>query len=221
MKIGEVICQGFTDGPLTLPTFAVQRGQEIALQLPDPSNETLESRLCDLLLHPRPEGPIQGPSAVAWVGAFCPPTAARWKPVFQRWLLPSPRFLAWLKKTAKMPSKEATAVLARMELSARWRMNQLAGTPKALLRLEAALCSGAQVVVVSMAGLDPLGREAVLNAVRDKLHQFAAIYLSGHYFSQGSIFQDQPSGMPSYAVTWAAIDALTKSGPCKSTKQAS
>ena len=51
-----------------------------------------------------------------------------------------------------------------------------------LLSVEAAWLSGADVVVFTTAGLDPLGKEAVYEAVISHFHRGSAIHLSFPFF---------------------------------------
>jgi hypothetical protein len=54
----------------------------------------------------------------------------------------------------------------------------LPGTPRNLLSVEAAWLSGAEAVVFTTLGLDPLGREAVYEVVSSHFLQGGAIHLS-------------------------------------------
>jgi hypothetical protein len=65
------------------------------------------------------------------------------------------------------------------------RIEPLSATAKTVLGVEAAWLAGAQVVGFTTAGLDPLGREAVYEAVSAHFPQGSAIHLSFPFLQNG------------------------------------
>jgi len=90
----------------------------------------------------------------------------------------------WLLRAGVSP-RDAGQVVARLGLKPEWRVCNLPATPRTLLGLEAVWARGAEAVVFSCAGLDPLGRRAVFEVIRAHLETCAAIYLSYPYGTQG------------------------------------
>jgi hypothetical protein len=93
-----------------------------------------------------------------------------------------------------MSKEEALAVLGRLGMPPQWRTNRFPGTPKVLMNLEAARASGATIIVLSLSGLDPLGRQAVFNAVAERLRGCAVIYLAYPYIHRWQLYQDEIPG---------------------------
>jgi hypothetical protein len=96
-----------------------------------------------------------------------------------------PRPVDWLRRSGGLSQTEAHAIVARLGLKPEWRLNQLAGTPRMLLGLEAAWARGADVVVFSTAGLDPLGTQEVFREVAAKLDKGAAVHLCYPFVQNG------------------------------------
>jgi hypothetical protein len=65
------------------------------------------------------------------------------------------------------------------------RIGKLSATPLLLLGLEAVWARGADVTIFTVAGLDPVGRQTIFQAISSRLPQCAAIYLSHVYTTQG------------------------------------
>jgi hypothetical protein len=99
----------------------------------------------------------------------------------------------WLRRAGVGPG-DAERIVARLGLKPELRVINLSGKPRALLGLEAAWARGAEVIIFSTAGLDPLGRLAVFDAVRSHLGTCAAIYLSYPYMTQGRYERDHLPG---------------------------
>jgi hypothetical protein len=84
----------------------------------------------------------------------------------------------WFCQTTGGSRAQALAVLERLGLPAKTRVDELPMTPRILLALEAAWARGADVIVFRTAGTDPAGRNAIFQAVTARLSQAAAIHLS-------------------------------------------
>jgi hypothetical protein len=119
------------------------------------------------------------------------------------------RSVDWLRRSAGVSLAEANAIVARLGLNPAWRLDQLAGTPKTLLGLEAAWARGAEVVVFSAAGLDPLGTQQAFREVASKLDHGAAVYLSYSFLQNG---QEKRECFPG----GACIELISQSGSAPS-----
>jgi len=189
-------CDGVVDGPLSIPAFELRQGQAICLQIPYPTGVDVDLRLYHLLmgLRTHPALRINGP--IRWVdGTLSLPRRRSWLDSFFHKISPSPRAVDWLRKNGSMSHDQATAIVGRLGFSPSWRCNRFPGTPKTLIGLEAAWASGAEAVVLSMAGLDPLGRQAVIAAVAEHLYNCPAIYLAYPCWHQWQLFQDAVPGV--------------------------
>jgi hypothetical protein len=102
--------------------------------------------------------------------------------------------VGWLRRAGRVNRDEAQRVVSGLGLKPEWRLCQIAGTPRALLGLEAVWARGAEVVIFSCVGLDPLGRQAVFEAVSSRLSSGAAVYLSYAYTTQGRYERDHLPG---------------------------
>jgi hypothetical protein len=98
-----------------------------------------------------------------------------------------------LRKT-EMTAEQAGAIVEGLGLRARWRIGQLALTPRVLLGLEAAWASQAELLLFATVGLDSSGRTAVFKAVQSHLDQGSAIHLGYAYICQGKLGRDCPEG---------------------------
>jgi hypothetical protein len=115
----------------------------------------------------------------------------------------------WLRHAGGLSQMEAEAIVARLGLKPQWRLNQLPGTSKTLLGVEAAWARGADVVIFSTAGLDPLGTQEVFRAVAAKLEKGAAIHLCYPFLQNGQEKRECFPGGP-------CIELLNESGSAAS-----
>jgi hypothetical protein len=198
----RLVCHGITDGQLTIPPFNLRQGQALCLQIPYPVGAGVQEQLYQLLMGFRPNPGLQLLTDVRWVSACGIPVRRSLLDLLRDSLLPSPRAVDWLRRTGSMSYDQAAIVVTRLGFQANCRMNRLAGTPKTLLGLEAAWGSGAQVLVLSVSGLDPLGRQAVFSAAAKQLNHCAVLHLAYPCWFQGEVYQDAVPGVPCLSLGW-------------------
>jgi hypothetical protein len=86
--------------------------------------------------------------------------------------------------------------MQRLQLPAQCRMSALPGNPRTLLGLEAALANDADVLVVRLGGMDPLGREAAITLLANRMGRRAVIYVGWPYWHQWQLHLDSVPGIP-------------------------
>jgi hypothetical protein len=160
-------------GTLWLPPFAVQRGQFHCLHVTGP--------LHDLQEQDRLANALTGAVHVAGLHVAGHVLYAK-QPVYRSGifgLLPRPRIESWLRRTGGMTPAATHGVCSRLRLEPSRRLSELAGNPKTMLALEAAWARRAEAVVFTTGGwCDPSGCRTVLDAVKARLGDCAAIHLS-------------------------------------------
>ncbi len=174
-------------GELWLPPFALRVGESLCLHVPAPAWGEQEAQLLRALT---------GVDQVAGIVAagrveYASPATRR---TGLLGLLRQPYAVDWLRRTARLNRDDARRVVAGLGLKPEWRICQIAGTPRALLGLEAVWARGAEGVIFSCVGLDPCGRQAVFEAIRSRLSRCAAVYLSYPYSTQGRQERDHLPG---------------------------
>jgi hypothetical protein len=83
----------------------------------------------------------------------------------------------WLARSAQIPVQSAARLLRHLEVDPCRLVTHLPGTCRTLLGLAKAWESGADVVIYSTAGLDPLGVDRVHHHVASRLDRTAAIHI--------------------------------------------
>lgn len=176
---------GFEIGRFVLPAFQLRVGECVCLHLP----EEITSSEVEALI-----GVLTGKTSLVAVRLFA---TIRWAaPLRNRrhgsmGFFRSRRVADWLQRVARASPTQAKAVLQRLSPEEReHRIEQLPGTSKRLLSVEAAWLARAQVVVFTTAGLDPLGRDAVYQAVSSRFLHSSAIHLSFPYSHDGRLQRD-------------------------------
>lgn len=171
---------GFTVGSLYIPPFQLRAGECVCLHLPDTLDSPEVEQLIRIITGKKalPEVRLHGRALWAapvrnvrhgLVGLFRPM-----------------RVEDWLARVAGATPPQARAILRGLAADSRNdRLDQLAGTPRTLLSVEAAWLAGAQVVAFTTAGLDPSGREAVHHTVSSHFPCWSAIHLSFPFLQNG------------------------------------
>lgn len=178
MKPVRLSCRGIVVEGIWLPPFQLHVGQWVCLHMPCRAFSKQEQQLLEVLTG---EHPVSGLSLSGRVYEASPPTSRSGLlgTLFQA------RVVDWLRRSAGISLGEARAILTRLHLPLGCRVGQVPWTPKTLLGLEAAWARGADVIVFRTAGLDPLGRQAVFDAVSSRLVQGAALHISYPFWSNG------------------------------------
>ena len=205
----RITSKGVEDGPLTIPPFELRRGQALCLQIPYPVGCDIDIRLAALFLGRRSKSGLWINSRVRWVEALRDmPRPPHWLDSFLHKMWPSPRTVDWLRKNGRLSHEQATVILDRLGIAPQLRCNRFCGTPKTLMKLEGAWANGAEVVVLSICGLDPLGRQAVFAAVTGHLQTCSTIYLAYPYLHQWQLFQDAIPGIKHLALGYRGSKVL-------------
>lgn len=172
--------KGFDIGRFAFPTFQLRVGEYVCLHLPE---EIISSEVEVMIAVLTGEKSVDGMRHLSSVRWAAPP---RNRYGLSRLFRPM-RVSEWFQQVAAVSPSQTQAVLERLSFQGHnCFIGQLAGTTKTLLSLEAAWLSGAQVVVFTTAGLDPLGRQAIFEAVASRLLQGgAALHLSYSFLQNG------------------------------------
>ncbi len=175
-----LVSGGFSISSFLLSPFQLRAGECVCLHLP----ETMTSADVEQLIRV-----LTGKTSLPGVQRFGHFLWAAPLGKHRRGLMSffhSPRVADWLARTAGASPAQTRAILQRLHPAEReCRIEQLPGTPKTLLSVEAAWVAGAQGVIFTTAGLDPLGREAVYKAVISHFPQWGAIHLSFPFLQNG------------------------------------
>jgi|SRR5579885_3143271 len=180
-------CEGVAVGGLTLPPFRLRAGESVCLHVPGPAHGEEEEQLLRVLTGGEK---VPGVEVLGRVEYAAPATG---RPGLLG-LFRQPYPADWLRRTAGISPGDAQRVVARLGLKPEWRVCNFSANPRALLGLEAAWARGAEAVIFSCVGLDPLGRQAMFGAVRSRLERWAALYLSYPYLTQGHYERDHLPG---------------------------
>ena len=170
-------CDGAAVGGQWLPPFRLHAGESVCLHVPGPAWGEDEERLLRVLTGAEK---VPGVRVSGRVEYACPATG---RTGFLG-LVRQPYPVDWLRRTAGVTPGDAERIVARLGLKPQWRVCNLPGTPRVLLGLEAVWARGADAVIFSCIGLDPLGRQAMFDAVRLRLGPCAAVFLSYPYTTQ-------------------------------------
>jgi len=176
MDLLFVKSDGFSIDSLRIPAFQLRSGEGLCLHLPPIMFSPEVEQLIRVLTGKTPLSGIQLFGQVLWAA-----------PVRNRrygltGLFRPMRVADWLSRIAGASPAQVQTILQKLHPSRRDScIEQLAGTPRTLLSIEAAWLAGADVVVFTTAALDPLGREAVYQAVASRFPQNSAIHLSFPY----------------------------------------
>lgn len=164
---------GFSVGWWHIPAFQLRMGECVCLHLPEAMASAEVEQLIRVLTGKTPLSGVQLFGRVSWAAPL------RNRRLGLSGLFRSMRVADWLSRIAGATLGQAQAILEKLHPSERGsRIEQLAGTPQTLLSVELTWLTGAEVVVFTTAGLDPLGREAVYDAVCSHFRHGSAIHLS-------------------------------------------
>ncbi len=182
MNAIRLSCPGIDTGPFWIPSFQLRTGDLVCLHIPGPIYYAEEeTQIIRILTGKRPG--LEQFGRTCWVD---PPTCQ----MGLIGLFYQPRPVTWLRKTARISREQAETITTRLGLRPEWRNCQLGGNPRALLALEAAWALGAETVIFSTSGCDPLGCQALYDAVLSKIHQCPAVHLSHEFWTNGRRMRD-------------------------------
>lgn len=191
----RMVCDGITVGSLRVPPFQLGGGDLLCLHLPCPAFSREEKQVAHALTGKRPLPGLRISGRVTL--AFPPVVRAGLLGLFHR-----PLAVDWLRRASGISDLEAGAILLRLGIRAGARVGELPGTPRTLLGLEAAWAGAADALVFLTAGLDPLGRRAVFEAVATHVSRCPAVHLSHAYTTQGRWERSCPPGASCIEATW-------------------
>jgi hypothetical protein len=187
MQPARITCDGVTVSSWDLPPFQLRPGDLICLHLNGPA-ETADEAVLRRALTGK-----DVPPGILLFGRAMDVTPAAPRHGFPS-LFGQPTLAAWLSNHGGVPVAEATRHIEEMGLQPSEKLTRVAGTPRLLLALTAAWNRQAEAVVFSLTGLDPLGKETVINAVRAHLDRCPAILLSYPYTTNGETRRFCPEG---------------------------
>jgi hypothetical protein len=213
-------CDGITDGGLAIPQFGLAPGQAICLAVPYPVPEAFHTRLYQLLSGQRRVTSLRFSAPPVCVNLAGQSWPTLWTRLAQA-LLPAPRTVDWLRKHGKLTAEQAAVVLADLGWPVQTRMDRLPGTPRTLIRLEAAFGVGAKVIALSGMGLDPFGRDAVLRKAAALAEGRAIIHVVYPYWCQNKLYRDDVPDVPTIDLGWPGSQACTDRFPRTITNRAS
>ena len=184
MSVTVLSCAGLCCGSTRIPAFQLRRGQAICLHL---TSSTDQDRVIAVLTGEEKTPGIDLAGQVRWAE---PPRIRRRFPRF----FFRQRIVEWLQQAAKISEDQARDIMERLGLRPDWRIDEIPSNPRLRLALEAAWAHGADAVVFSTAGCDPLGVRDAFAAVAARLDRCSAIYLSNTYSCPGVTARDHFPG---------------------------
>lgn len=187
MQPARIICDGVTVSSWELPPFQLCPGDLLCLHVPAPADYAEEAQLVRVLTG------VETYPGLRVYGRVFNAEPARPRSGLRR-LLGQPTLAHWLAHGGGITPAEATRQVEELGLHPLDRLNHVAGTPRLLLGLASVWNRGAEAIIFSTAGLDPLGREAAVNAVRSHLQTCPAILLSHPCWVNGETIRQCPPG---------------------------
>jgi hypothetical protein len=184
---------GFDIGSLYFPAFQFHGGEAITILLPNQAHKDQQQIVQCLTGHRMISG-LSVRARVLLATPASPPFS--WRNWFR-----SPTPFDWLQKNTRLANEQIRGILTKYGLDGNLPLNGYAGTPRALLGLEAAYAEGPDIILFSTDGLDALGRQKVFQTVMENLPKCAAIYLAWPYHYQGEERHDVLPGFSSVSVT--------------------
>jgi hypothetical protein len=164
---------GFPIGSFLLPAFQLRAGECVCLHLPETMTSSEVEQLIRILIGGKNVPGVRLFGRLLWAAPLRPRRhglLGLFRPL---------RVADWLSRIAGASPTQAQSILQRLHPQEReCYLEQLPGTPRMLLSVEAAWLAGAQGIVFATRGLDPLGCEAVYEAVSSHFSQGGAIHLS-------------------------------------------
>lgn len=171
---------GFSLDSVLVPAFQLRVGECVCLHLPQAMLSSQFEQLIGVLTGKTPIPGVQLFGRVSWaaplrnhrhglLGLFRPMNVAD-----------------WLSQIAGASPEQVQAILEKIKpRKGTTRIAHLAWTPRTMLSVEAAWLPRADAVVFTTIGLDPLGREALFQAVSSHFHHGSAIHLSFPFLQEG------------------------------------
>lgn len=184
MTSAYVRCDGTHVGDLHLPAFELRSGDYLCLHLPGPASATEEKLLIQVLTGGER---VQGLRVTGRMQMAVPPVGRRWPlGYFDR----RRRAEDWLRRKAQVTSEQAALILDRLKIPRGTRIGYLAWNPRNLLALEAAWAGGAEGVLFSNIGCDPMGIRTIRQSVAGHLATCPAIELNYRFWMEGRLGRD-------------------------------
>ncbi len=186
MNRTRIHCQGMTVAGRNLPPFDLRGGDFVCLHMPDAVDWDAETKMAEVLCGKMPQSGLQVcgkvVSALYWTEL---PLRGGFLRMFRR-----PRVAHWLHKRFGLSSSIVEDILRRHSWTKQTMIEQLPGTPKVLLALEAAWARSAEAIVFSASGLDPLGRQLIYKTIVPRLQDCPVIQLSHQFWTNGQYYRD-------------------------------
>jgi hypothetical protein len=179
-----VSSDGFRCGAIWVPPFRLARGDCLQIVVPDyESGRVIGAALAAPPAGLRVAGRVHF-SQWAWDS----------RGRLTRLIRPAPTAAGWLARAAAVSVRDAAALLGEFgfDLDPQICLNRLPGNYRALIGLAAAWARRPDVLVFAAAAIDWTGRQWLARQIAARLDHWAAIELSGPYFSQGQCHIDPP-----------------------------
>lgn len=161
-------CDGLMIKDYSVPPFRIQAGHAVCLHVPIPSpvwQEELLPMLTGRIVHPA----VRRFGSVDYLDRPMP--RRRWWG--GRHDLP---VRDWLLAEKGLSSAEATSILDRLVLSPELPIGRIGWNERTMLALEACLLRPPDLLVCDTAGNDPLGRNRILERLRQRPPRMSLIY---------------------------------------------
>ena len=204
-------CDGCNVGALAVPPFTVSAGEAVCLHIPSPWGFEDAAKLLAVLTGQVSVPGFEVLGRVAWA------EPARGRVSLARLLLGEERPADWLRRHARISREKAREVAADwLGRDAEYPLSHLAWNPRQRLGVAAALESGADVVLFSPAGCDPVGAKMLVEKLLERLGQRGAVLLSYPRVQGDEVAWDRPDGLPSVEITQrpgTATDLIPSPGP--------
>lgn len=180
-------CDGFSLDSSFVPAFQLRAGECLCLHLPQAMASVEVEQLIRILTGKTPLAEVRLLAMVHWAA----PLRNRRHGLLG--LFRPVRVVDWLIGVAGASLAQARTILQQLDLQSQCRIDQLPGTLRTLLSVEAAWLAEAQIVVFTTAGLDPFGRERVYQAVSSHFPQGSALHLSFPFLQNGELKRECPT----------------------------
>jgi hypothetical protein len=188
MNGAPVVCEGAVVGSLLIPPFRLGAGQLLCLHMPGPSDSPDAEAFVRVLTGRQSIPGLRREGRVEYAA----PLSCRWWDIFG--LVARPPASLWLARSAGISMAMAWEIVELLDIRDDVSICRLSATDKVILGLEAVRARGADAVVFSTVGLDPLGIERVFAAVSTLPVQSSAIHLSYAYRVGGRLERSCPAG---------------------------
>ena len=174
--------QEFRIGRWHFPAFAARAGECVTFCFPKEAWVDAD-RIVACLTGMEPVAGLKLHTTVLFAKPAASPSG--WRRWFQ-----DPTPFEWLKKHTTLSEDAIRSFLLKHAMDGNIPLRRFAGTPRALLGLQAAYARKPGGVVFSTAGLDPMGVRDTFRIVAEHLPECSAVYLSWPYVSCGQEHHD-------------------------------